>query len=331
MGELSYSEQNPIYQQAIVCDMTLPFGEWIEGRPEVLDRFYGSGITFVSLTIGSDEAGTGVTVHNIADVTAMIHARSDRMIIARSVADIRRAKREHKLAVGFHFQGSLALENNPNLIELFYNLGVRHMLLAYNVMNTAAGGCMDQHDVGLSGYGLRLIEEMNRTGMIVDCTHTSYRSTMDIMEASRAPVIFSHSNARRVYEHARNIEDDQALACARRGGVVGVTGVGKFMSAGGESRVQDLMPHILYYVDLIGPEHVALGIDNVYYLEQMYRRVAARPGLWPKGNPPPPWHYVKPEQVPELSEALSKVGMSETHIAGILGENFLRVAEQIWK
>ncbi len=331
MGDSSYNEQNLVYRRAIVCDTTLPFGEWIEGREEVLDRFHSSGITYVSLTIGSDEAGTGVTVHNIADVTAMIRARSDRMIFARSVADIRRAKREQKLAVGFHFQGSLALENNANMVELFYGLGVRHMLFAYNVMNSAAGGCMDQQDVGLSGYGLRLIEEMNRVGMIVDCTHTSYRSTMDIMDASQAPVIFSHSNARQLYEHPRNIADDQALACARSGGVVGVTGVGKFMSACGESRVQDLMPHILHYVDLIGPDHIALGIDNVYYLEQMYRRVAARPGLWPKGNPPPPWHYFKPEQVPDLSEALLKAGLSEAHIASILGENFLRVAGQVWK
>jgi len=331
MGVPSYNKQNRFYQQAVVCDLTLPFGEWIDGREDVLERFYNSGITFVSLTMGSDEAGTDTTIHNIADVTAMIQRHRDHMTVARSVADIRRTKQEGKLAVGFHFQGSLALESNPNMVELFYGLGVRHMLLAYNVMNAAAGGCMDQQDVGLSGYGLRLVEEMNRVGMIVDCTHTSYRSTIDIMEASRVPVIFSHSNAREVYEHARNIADDQALACARKGGLVGVTGVGKFMSSGGESRVQDLMPHILHYAELIGPRHIGLGVDHVYYLEQMYRRVAARPGLWPKGNPPPPWHYFTPEQVPELSEALLKTGMSETDVAGILGENFLRVAEQIWK
>jgi membrane dipeptidase len=285
----------------------------------------------VSLTVGSDWAGTGVTVHNVADVQAMIRARSDRMMVARSVEDIRIAKQLGKLAVGFHFQGSLPLESNPNLVSLFYELGVRQMLLVYNVMNAAAGGCLEKIDAGLSGYGLSLIEEMNRVGMIVDCTHTGYRATMDIMEVSRAPVIFSHSNARGLYEHPRNITDDQAVACARTGGVVGVTGVGKFMSGRGTTEVGDLMAHIRYYADLIGPQHIALGIDNVYFLDQLYKKASARPGLWPKGNPPPPWHYFAPEQIPLLGDALLDSGLSDNETRGILGENYLRVAEQVWK
>jgi membrane dipeptidase len=327
----SYDRAEKLYEAATICDMTLPFGEGLEGRETALDRYFKSGVTFVSLTVGSDEAGTGVTVHNIGEVQAMIRAHSDRIMLARSVKDIRDAKRLGKLAVGFHFQGSLPLESNPNLVGLFYDLGVRHMLLVYNVMNAAASGCMERVDAGLSRHGLRLIEEMNRVGMIVDCTHTSYRATMEIMEASGAPVIFSHSNARGLYDHDRNITDDQALACAGTGGVVGVTGVGKFMTERGTAEVTDLIAHIRYYADLIGPQHIALGIDNVYFLEQLYRKVSARPGLWPKGNPPPPWHYFAPEQIPQLSEALLGSGFSEEETRGILGENFLRVAEQVWK
>jgi membrane dipeptidase len=326
-----YGAAVELYKAATVCDMTLPFGEGLEGREEALERFFSSGITFVSLTVGSDEAGTGVTVHNIADVQAMIRARSDRLMVARTVEDIRTAKQLGKLAVGFHFQGSLPLESNPNLVGLYYELGVRQMLLVYNVMNAAAGGCLERIDAGLSSYGLRLIEEMNRVGMIVDCTHTGYRATMDIMEASGAPVIFSHSNAHGFYAHPRNITDDQAVACAKTGGVVGVTGVGKFMSERGTAEVGDLIAHIRYYADLIGPQHIALGIDNVYFLDQLYRKVAIRPGLWPKGNPPTPWHYFAPEQVPLLGEALFNSGFSDDEIRGILGENFLRVAALVWK
>lgn len=321
----------PVMKAATVCDLTLPFYPEHAGREDVLDRFHGSGINFVSLTVGGDSFGLATTVHNIADVRALIAERADRMVFVRSVAEIRAAKQSGKLAVGFHFQGSNALENNPNAVALFYDLGVRHMLLVYNQMNAAATGCHERVDTGLSRYGLRLIKEMNRVGMLVDCTHTGYRSTMEIIEASQAPVMFSHSNARAVWDHERNITDEQARACARSGGIVGVTGVGKFMSERGTAEVADLMPHILHFADLIGPAHVALGIDNVYFLEQHYRKIARHPDRWPKGYPPPPWYYFAPEQVPALAETLLASGFGEAETRGILGENFLRLAEQVWR
>lgn len=316
---------------ATICDLTLPFNDEYQGREAVLDRFHASGVGFVSLTVGGDFHGTGRTVHNIADVRAMIRARADRMVFVRSVAEIRAARAAGKLALGFHFQGSACLESNPNMVELFYGLGIRHMLLVYNQMNAAATGCHERVDAGLSRYGLKLVAEMNRVGMLVDCTHTGYRATMEIMEASTAPVIFSHSNARALFDHERNITDEQALACVRKGGVVGVTGVGKFLGAGGTSTVPDMLRHIRHWADLLGPDHVAIGIDNVYFLEQHYRSIAANPDRWPKGYPPPPWHYFAPEQVPELAEALLDQGFSEAEARGILGENFLRLAEQVWR
>lgn len=320
-----------VMRAATVCDLTLPFYPEHVGREEVLERFYKSGINFVSLTVGGDSFGMAATMHNIADVRALIAERGDRMVFVRSVAEIRAAKQAGKLAIGFHFQGSNALESNPNAVALYYELGVRHMLLVYNQMNAAASGCHERVDAGLSRYGLRLIGEMNRVGMLVDCTHTGYRATMEIIEASQAPVMFSHSNARAVWDHERNITDEQARACARSGGIVGVTGVGKFMSERGTAEVSDMLPHIRHFADLIGPAHVALGIDNVYFLEQHYRKIARHPDRWPKGYPPPPWYYFAPEQVPALAEALLAAGFSEPEARGILGENFLRIAEQVWR
>ena len=320
-----------VFESATICDLTLPFSNGLSGREDALEKFYANGISFVSLTVGDDANGTGMTIHNLADVREMVWQRRDRMVFVRSVADIRAAKKEGKLALGFHFQGSNALEANPNLVALFYELGVRHMLLVYNQMNAAASGCHERVDAGLSRYGLRLIAEMNRVGMLVDCTHTGYRATMEIMEASTAPVIFSHSNARALLDHERNITDDQALACAKTGGIIGVNGVGKFLSERGTAEVDDLLAHILYYADLVGPSHIALGMDHVYYLEQHYKTVASKPETWPKGYPPPPWHYFTPEKVPELTEALLRKGFSDHDVMGILGENFLRVAEQVWQ
>lgn len=319
------------YEDTLICDLTLPFEANTPGREDIIERYHKSGISFVSLTVGTDDAGTGPTIHNIANVRRMISDRSDRFTFVRSASEIRAAKAQGKVAIGFHFQGSGALERNPHLVELFYELGIRHMLLVYNQLNAAASGCHERVDTGLSRYGLRLVAEMNRVGMLVDCTHTGYRSTMEIMEISRAPVIFSHSNARAKWNHERNITDEQALACARTGGIVGVTGVGKFMSERGTAEVSDLLPHIRHFADLIGPERIAVGIDNVYYLDQHYRNVAQNPDTWPTGYPPPPWYYFSPEQMPALADRLLASGFTDIETRGILGENFIRLAEKVWK
>ena len=321
----------PLALRATMCDLTLPFSAEHPGREEALEAFHRNGVGFVSLTVGGDYGGTGPTIHNIADVRAMLLTRSDQMLFVRSVPEIRAARAAGKLAVGFHFQGSGSLEANPHMVSLLYDLGIRHMLLVYNQMNAAATGCHERVDSGLSRFGLKLVDEMNRVGMVVDCTHTGYRATMDIMDASSAPVIFSHSNARALYDHERNITDEQALRCARGGGLVGVCGVGKFLSEAGTARVEDLLAHIRHYADLLGPDHVVLGVDWVYFLEHMYRKVALYPDRWPKGYPPPPWHYFSPEQMPALADALLTAGFTETEAVGILGENFLRLAEKVWK
>src|SRR4051812_44605114 len=166
----------------IVCDLTLPFQSDFENRDTILDRFHASPVDYISLTVGADHTGTAEVIHNMADIRAMIACRPDRMVFVRSVADIRAAKAAGKLAVGFHFQGIGGLGENPNLVALYYELGIRHMLLVYNQMNAATTGCHERVDAGLSRYGQSLVREANRVGMILDCTHTGYRATMEIME-----------------------------------------------------------------------------------------------------------------------------------------------------
>jgi membrane dipeptidase len=321
-----------LYDAATICDTTLPLVGALEGREDILERYRAAGITFAGLTIGVDIIGLGETLHTIANVRKMIGER-DWMVLARHVSDIRDAKKQGKLAVNLHFQGAAALEGNPHFIEILYEIGVRHMILVYNQMNSAGSGSHERVDGGLSKYGIRLVEEMNRVGMIVDCTHTGYRTTMDIMDVSSAPVIFSHSNARRVCDHERNIVDEQALACVRTGGIVGICGVGKFLSARGTADVADVMAHIQYFSGLIGPENIALGLDTVFWsLDHHYRRISQNPDRYPaNAYPPPPWHYLQPEQLPALADAILAAGFSERELLGILGENFLRVAARVWQ
>lgn len=318
---------------ATVCDMTLPWGNWEEGKDSILTRYAAAGVHFISLSVGLDRMTLEETVRAVARERARFRASSDSIRFVESVSDIRAARAEGKLAVGFHFQGSNGLGGAPEMVELYYRLGVRHMLLAYNQRNQAADGCSERTDSGLSRYGLRLLEEMNRVGMVADCTHMGYRSTMDVLELSRAPVMFTHSNAKALLDHDRNITDEQIRACARTGGVIGVTGVGHFLAADMRATVEAFVRHVDHVANLVGPSHVGLGVDHVYYTSHKAAQRAGAPDMYPKGYPRPGevGSYLAPEDIPRICDRMVALGYADADILGVLGGNFLRVCTQVWR
>lgn len=320
-----------IYQSAIVCDLTLPWSSGpAEGRAKALQGVVDAGISFISLTMGTDFATTHDTLRLIAAERARISASSVFSFV-ETVDDIVLAKRQGRLAIGFHFQGSGPLANDVELIPVFYQLGVRHMILAYNQRNRFADGCYEKNDGGLSRLGVRAVDEMNRVGMIVDCSHLSYLTSMQIIEQSKAPVMFSHSNAATLIPSFRNIKDDQIIACAAKGGLIGICGAGKFLTSDQSASVEGVANHIDYVSDLVGENHVCLGLDSLYYPEVFYKLYAERKDAYPADVPPPPWNYFDLAELRRLPDILLKRGRSEAAIRGYLGENFLRLAKQVWK
>lgn len=123
------------------------------------------------------------------------------------MGDIEQARREGKLGVFFDIEGGVAIEPDLKLLRAYYDLGVRWMLTAYNQTNRLGSGCQDEHDHGLTDFGRAVIDEMERIGMVVCCTHTGERTALDAIEYSRNPVILSHSNPRAVHDHERNVSD----------------------------------------------------------------------------------------------------------------------------
>jgi len=151
------------------------------------------------------------------------------------------------------------LNGDINMLGVYHALGVRQMLFAYNLNNKAAGGCHDK-DMGLTQFGREIVREMNRLGMLVDCSHAAYQTTMDIMTESDKPVVFSHSNPTAVCPHQRNIDDDQIKAYAKTGGVIGVNGMAIFLGSNNSDN-DNLIRHIVYLNDLVGAEHIGIGFD----------------------------------------------------------------------
>jgi len=247
-----------------------------------------------------------------------------------TVDDIHCARRDAKLAVAFDLEGMNALNGDIGMVDLYYRLGVRQMLFAYNRNNLAGGGCHDE-DIGLTDFGRAVVREMNRVGMVVDCSHCAYKTSMEAIEASEAPVIFSHANARKLWDHERNIWDDQIKACAATGGVIGVTGVGIFLGPKGPT-VEHLVEHIDHMVDLVGPDHVGFGMDSVLRAHKPNQAFTRNRDYWPERQyPDGGTGYVPPEEAPRLTQALLDRGYGEADVRGILGGNFLRVAETVWK
>jgi len=314
----------------IAADLIIPWTNYGDPalRKETLPRYIRSGYSFVGLTLASDAEGPETLLHILGRVRREVRA-SDSMTLITNVADVRRAKKERKLAVSLNLQGSNALAGDLNLVQLYYDLGVRQILLVYNHKNMVGDGVHERTDCGLSRYGVELIKEMNAVGMMIDCTHTGYRTSMDAIEISASPVIFSHSNPKALWEHDRNIRDDQAKSCAARGGWIGVNGVGIFMGED-DASTETFFRNIDYWVNLVGHDHVGIGTDYVYDPVDMHRYMAMVKSP-PGGNYHRMHNFVQPEQLVELVERMVAAGYSETHVRGILGENYLALAERIWR
>jgi membrane dipeptidase len=295
-----------------------------------LSRCKAAGVSLVILNICFDMHPAETAFPMLASFRQWISRHPADYVLAQTVADIEEAKCDGKLAVVFDIEGGKAVEPHPGLVEVFYRLGVRWMLIAYNRNNRLGGGCQDD-DSGLTDYGRLIIDEMERVGMVLCCSHTGYRTAREAMEYSKNPVIFSHSNPRALKDHERNIPDDLIRACADTGGVVNLNGIGIFLGDNDNS-TETLLKHIDYVVNLIGAEHVGLGLDYVFDQAELDEYVRSRPDIFPSEK-----GYsggiamIEPERIPLIAAGLLKRGYSETQIQGIIGHNNLRVATQVWR
>jgi len=298
-----------------------------------LERYRAVGVDVVMLNVGFGEMGIEEHVRMIATFSEWIAQHSDRFRLIRSLGDIEAARLTRQLAIGFDIEGANAIADQLNLVQLYQQLGVRWMLLAYNKPNRAGGGCQDE-DPGLSDFGRRLLREMATVGILACCSHTGYRTAREAIDASPNPVIFSHSNPRAVTDHPRNIPDDLIRACAARGGVVGVNGIGIFVGANTDANMLPgaVARHAAYVADLVGVSHVGLGLDYCADTQELDDFVKSNPQMYP-----PELGYdtgmkmLAPEQMPALAEELLSLGFCESDLALMLGENWMRVARQVWK
>jgi membrane dipeptidase len=296
----------------------------------VLDRYVKAGFGMLGLTVAAEWNTPDQALRHIGRVRRSLLDRAD-VAIVHTAADIEAARRASRMAVGFTFQGGGPYGQDPGLVEVFKALGVGMAILSYNARTALGDGCQEVGNAGLPALGRRFVTEMNRVGVIIDLSHVGERTALDTIEHSSDPVVFSHSNPRRMHAHVRNIRRKLIKACAAAGGVIGLNSLSFMLSDSGRSTVEDYVAHIQAVADVVGADHVALGMDWNFYDPFMQRMFAENPGLAALGYPPPPWDSLAPETLPRIVAALHARGWSNADVTAMLGGNMMRIARRVWR
>jgi len=295
-----------------------------------LARHKAAGFDAITVNIGFGEQGPEEHLRMIAALRHWLLARPQEYLLLLEPDDIERARATGRLAVGFDIEGANAVGDQLSLVQLYYDLGVRWMLMAYNNSNRVGGGCQDA-DGGLTAFGRAVVAEMERVGMQVCVSHTGHRTVRDVLDMATRPVIFSHSNCAALHPHPRNIPDELIRACAATGGVVGINGVGIFLGRNDISS-QTYARHVDHVVQLVGPQHVSIALDYVFDTRELEEHIEKMRGTFPPGlGYELGARFVPPEQLEEIVSTLQGWGYPDADLTALLGGNLLRLARQVWK
>lgn len=307
------------------------------------DKVAQSGVAALNLTVVG--AGTDFydAIRSIEQVLQVVHDDPERLCLARTVADILRMKARGGVAVVLNFQNGQPLETSLHHLHFFWEIGVRNIQLTYNERNCIGDGCLEPANAGLSTFGRRLVGEMNRLGIVVDLAHVGERTSLEAIDASAQPCVFSHSNPRRLAESPRNITDEQIKACTRRGGVVGVCGWGPVLWTRGDKPpgLDDFVADIEYLADLAGVDHVAVATDSTTSMrtDHILQHAAEINAAYPRvtgefvarfGNGLEHRYPVSVASLPQVTQRLQDKGWKAEDVTKIMGGNFLRVWQAVW-
>lgn len=237
-----------------------------------LDNFRNGSIRGGIFTVWIDPYSIEDTkeelIETMAHVSNEILENSDIFKIVRKRDDLNWDKDSTKTDIIMGVEGLKCIGNNLNLIDMLYIYGVRHVSLTWNEENLLGTGVDGDSNRGLTDLGIEAVKKLEDLNMIIDLSHANEKTFQDIVSHTRGPLIASHSNAKSICEHKRNLKDKQLEAIANRGGVIGVNIHKYFVDrAEKDQNINRLVDHIDYMKDLIGIDHIGFGFDFCEYLE----------------------------------------------------------------
>ena len=300
-------------------------------RHEELVRFGGWNCLVSSLFIHSwqlPEMGLRKALDQISALLAEAEEQPEKIALCRSMVEVEAANVTGRTAILLSFEGVDPIGSDLSLLRIFHELGVRAVGLAWSRRNYAADGCTFSPVVegakgGLTAFGVQVLEECERLGMLVDVSHLNDEGFADVVRFAKKPFIASHSNCRALVPHMRNLTDEQIRFVADRGGVIGMNCCSAFVSQGKNGRVgpRGLVPHMQHIVKLVGDDCVGLGLDCCDRLADFRQ---APPSLGGTYDTVPDHGHL-----PELVAWMLDAGFSDESVVKILGGNFRRVYSEV--
>lgn len=267
-------------------------------------------------------------------------AQQDFIVLARTVADLEKAKREGRIACVAGLEAATAIENELDRLDVLYGLGVRQMGIAYSMSNQLGTGLAEDVDGGLTAFGHRAVERMNKLGIAIDISHSSDRTSLDTIHASSVPIFITHAGARGLWPTNRMKSDEVITACADRGGVIGIEAAPHTTLSPDhpEHSLESVMDHFQYCVDLVGIDHVAFGPDtnfgdHVGLHDSFSNHLTIGRAHGHVTHPRVP--YVAGMENPaenftNIIGWLVKHDWSDDDIDKVVGTNILRVLKEVW-
>jgi membrane dipeptidase len=267
-------------------------------------------------------------------------AHQDFVVKAETLADIRHAHETGRLAHVFGLEAATMIENEVDRLDVLYGFGVRQIGIAYSEANTLGSGLKERGDGGLTYFGERAVERMNKLGLAIDVSHSGDRTAMDVIEKSTKPIFITHCGSREVWPTNRMKPDAVIKACAERGGVLGLEAAPHTTLSREHPRhtLESVMDHFTHCVDLIGIEHVTFGPDTLFGDHVgLHDAFAANLSIGAAhgGVEFPKVEYVDGLENPaecffNIIGWLVSHGYSDDEIRAVVGGNTLRVLEEVW-
>ena len=306
------------------------------GRSDLIrDWYVASGLTCgtygIAVQDGRDE------FENQWDATTARYAQLPWLRYITRASEVRRAKQDGVIAFYAHCQPTSAIPRDLKAFDVAHGKGLRSFMLTYNLMNEIGVGCTERVDAGLSTFGVAVVRHCNEIGMMVDVSHCGDLTTLDACHYSKKPVNANHTAARGVFNHARGKSDDGLRAIAATGGVIGIVAVPAFLTSSVVPSIDHMLDHIDYVANLVGWRHVAIGTDWPLQAPPDLLRTILSPANATLGFRERDRLDVTARLVgfddcrdlPNVTRGLVKRGYNDEQIAGILGENALRVFSEV--
>jgi membrane dipeptidase len=331
------AEARKKYSSSIAIDSLFAGAVGIIGTTEEdfkagIVRSRDGGLAAVSATVWAFP-GDGDKINVLGRIDASMKVVEELgMVNAKSVDDIRKAKKDGKMAVIWNVQGADFVIDDMSMLTKAASKGLRLANFTYNNDNALAGGGANQKS-GVSALGRKFVESANANGIVVDCSHASNATCIDAASYSTKPTIASHSNVAALFKMNRNVSDEAILAIGKTGGVVCNTGVGLFLNEKGVASPEEYAKHVVYTAKLLGRDRTCFATDYMPSAKAMFAANVSNVDVYPpeKGFGAPASNMAAEHIWDVVGILEDEYKWSEKDIRGYLGENLLRVYAANWK